>query len=74
MAVFFGGHNYGFDVVGNLQSLKYGNGVTNLYQYDAMNRLTNLVWKAGNTALGSFAYTLGPTGNRTGVYAPPMMV
>jgi RHS repeat-associated protein len=30
-----------------------------------MNRLTNQVWKAGNTALASFAYTLGPTGNRT---------
>ncbi len=56
---------YGFDVVGNLQSLAYANGVTNLYRYDSMNRLTNLVWKAGSTSLASFAYTLGPTGNRT---------
>jgi len=52
-------------VVGNLQSLRYGNGVTNLYQYDSRNRLTNLVWNYGGTPLASFAYTLGPTGNRT---------
>jgi len=30
-----------------------------------MNRLTNLVWKAGGNSLASFAYTLGVTGNRT---------
>lgn len=57
--------SYGFDVVGNLQSMRYGNGVTNLYQYDQRNRLTNMVWKSGSTALASFAYTLGATGNRT---------
>jgi RHS repeat-associated protein len=55
---------YGYDLVGNLQSLKYGNGVTNWYQYDPQNRLTNLVWKAGGTLVANFAYTLGPTGNR----------
>ena len=57
--------NYGFDVVGNLQSLSYANGVTNLYQYDSMNRLTNQVWNSGSTVLASFGYTLGATGNRT---------
>jgi RHS repeat-associated protein len=56
---------YGYDVVGNLQSLRYANGVTNLYQYDARNRLTRLAWNSGKTVLGSFAYTVGPTGNRT---------
>jgi RHS repeat-associated protein len=57
--------NYGYDVVGNLQSLRYANAVTNLYQYDSRNRLTRLVWQSGNTSLASFAYTVGPTGNRT---------
>ncbi len=57
--------NYGFDLVGNLQSLRYANGVTNLYQYDSRNRLTGLAWKSGGTALASFAYTVGPAGNRT---------
>jgi len=56
---------YGYDVVGNLQSLRYANGVTNLYQYDSRNRLTSLVWQSGNTSLASFAYTVAPTGNRT---------
>lgn len=56
---------YGFDGVGNLQSIRYGNGVTNLYQYDPMNRLTNLLWRSAGTNLASFGYTLGPTGNRT---------
>ena len=56
---------YGFDKVGNLQTMRYGNGVTNGCQYDAQNRLTNQVWKLNNTAVANFAYTLGPTGNRT---------
>jgi hypothetical protein len=56
--------HYGFDVLGNLQTMGYADGVTNLYQYDAMNRPTNLVWNLNNTALASFGYTLGATGNR----------
>ncbi len=56
---------YGYDGLGNLQVVHLGNGLTNLYQYDARNRLTNLVWRLNATALGSFAYQLGPTGNRT---------
>jgi len=56
---------YGFDLIGNLQSLAYGNGVTNLNQYDGMNRLTNQVWNVHGTPLAAYAYTLGPTGNRT---------
>jgi YD repeat-containing protein len=58
---------YHFDSVGNLQGTAYPNAVTNLYQYDNLNRLTNLVWKTGNTSLGTFAYTLGATGNRIGL-------
>jgi RHS repeat-associated protein len=56
--------SYGFDLAGNLQSVHYGNGVTNLYQYDARNRLTNLLWNLNGSPKASFAYTLGPTGNR----------
>lgn len=56
---------YGYDAVGNLQAMYYGNSVTNLYQYDSRNRLTNELWKSGNTSLASFAYTLGAVGNRT---------
>lgn len=56
---------YGYDVVGNLQSISYGNGVTNLYQYDARNRLTNLVWNLNASPLAGFAYQVGPTGART---------
>jgi YD repeat-containing protein len=52
---------YGYDAVGNLQTMKYPNGLTNGYQYDALNRLTNLVWKNGTTALANFAYS-APTG------------
>jgi len=47
-----------FDAVGNLQTLRYGNGVTNLYQYDARNRLTNLVWNTGGTVDPARQYTL----------------
>ena len=57
--------SYGFDGLGNLQSLHYGNGVTNQYQYDSLNRLTNLVWKTNGLTIASFAYQLGLTGNRT---------
>ena len=56
---------YGFDAVGNLQSMRLGSGVTNLYQYDSRNRLTNLVWKLNSTSLASFAYIVASTGNRT---------
>ena len=56
---------YGFDAVGNLQSMRLGSGVTNLYQYDSRNRLTNLVWKLNSSSLASFAYTVASTGNRT---------
>ena len=56
---------YGFDAVGDLQTMRYGNGVTNLYQYDALNRLTNLTWKLNTSTLASFYYQLGSTGNRT---------
>src|SRR5439155_8221009 len=59
------GASYGFDAMGNLQSMRYANGVTNRFQYDALNRLTNMVWKLNASTLGSFYYQLGLAGNRT---------
>jgi RHS repeat-associated protein len=56
---------YGFDLDGNLQSVRYGNGATNLCQYDLLNRLTNSVWKSNQLTLASFYYQLGATGSRT---------
>jgi hypothetical protein len=54
-----------FDSVGNLQSMHYRDGVTNLYQYDSLNRLTTLQWARNGGSLGYFSYQLGATGNRT---------
>lgn len=45
--------------------MRYGNGVTNRYVYDSLNRLTNAVWKLNAGTLASFSYQLGLTGNRT---------
>lgn len=56
---------YGYDALGNLRGEGYGNGVTNLYQYDAPNRLTKLLSQAHALMLASFVYMLGPTGIRT---------
>ncbi len=39
--------------------------MTNPYQYDSQNRLTNLVWQAGGAGLASFGYKLMPGGTRT---------
>jgi len=58
---------YGYDLAGNLQAMRYGNGVTNLCQYDSLNRLTNAAWKLNAGSLASFYYQLGLTGNRTSV-------
>ena len=57
--------SYSLDVNGNLNSVSYANGLTNLYQYDALNRLTNSLWKSNQLTLASFYYHLGATGNRT---------
>jgi len=66
--VLAGGSNaasYGFDANGNLQAVRYGNGATNVCQYDILNRLTSSVWKSNALTLASFYYQLGATGNRT---------
>jgi RHS repeat-associated protein len=56
---------YAFDAVGNLQTISYGNGVTSQNQHDALNRLTNLVWKLNAGTLASFYYQVGIAGNQT---------
>src|SRR4051812_39629129 len=65
--------NYTYDAVGNLSTVAYPNGVTHTYTYNNLNRLTNLNVSCGTTASGcvtnsaTYAYTLGPAGNRTAV-------
>ncbi len=56
---------YGFDAVGNLQTVQLPNNVTNTYTYDSLNRLTNLVSKNASGTVASFAYKLAAAGNRT---------
>ena len=56
---------YGFDTVGNLQTLRYPNALTNSYQYDSLNRLTNLTGKSSSGTTASFFYKLAAAGNRT---------
>jgi len=58
-------NTYVLDAVGNLQTVRYHNSVTNRYTYDALNRLTNLVAGTPSASLASFAYKLASAGNRT---------
>jgi len=58
---------YAYDAVGNLQSYAYPNGVAHRYTYNPLNRLTDLTVAHGTATLASYAYTLGPTGNRLSV-------
>jgi RHS repeat-associated protein len=57
---------YAYDNVGNLQGYLYPNNVKTTYAYNTLNRLTNVSIGTGST-LASYAYTLGPAGNRTQV-------
>jgi RHS repeat-associated protein len=60
---------YGYDGVGSLAKVSYGGGVaTNLYQYDARQRLTNVLWNAGSTLLRQYGYGVDPTGLRTSLF------
>ena len=58
---------YTYDLVGNLASYAYPNGVEHRYTYNALNRLTDLALVRGGTTIASYAYTLGATGNRQSV-------
>ena len=60
---------YAYTEVGSRESMVLPNGVTTLYEYDNLNRLTNLShFNSTNQLLAGYAYTLAPTGRRTGVY------
>ncbi|MCP4549449.1 MAG: RHS repeat-associated core domain-containing protein, partial [bacterium] len=55
-----------YDANGNLLIREYPNSVNTTHTHDALNRLTNLVTvNSVGDILQSFAYTLGPAGNRT---------
>jgi RHS repeat-associated protein len=71
---------YSYDFVGNLSGYTYPNGVSTSYTYDKLNRLTNMQSTCGaagstgalacgtaGTTIASYAYTLGPAGNRLSV-------
>jgi RHS repeat-associated protein len=66
---------YSYDAVGNLAGYAYPNGVSTSYVYDPLNRLTSMQSScASGTGCGapgapiaSYAYTLGPAGNRLSV-------
>jgi RHS repeat-associated protein len=57
---------YDYDEVGNLSGYVYGNGVRTTHTYNSLNRLTEITGGKAST-LASYAYTLGPTGNRLSV-------
>ncbi|NVJ51716.1 MAG: RHS repeat-associated core domain-containing protein [Gammaproteobacteria bacterium] len=56
---------YGYDEVGNRDSVSYPNGTSQVYVYDELNRLTTLRHFDANGALSNeFNYTLHATGRR----------
>ncbi len=60
---------YGYNAVGSLSSVEHGNGNYSKYNYDSLNRLTNLTnWQSSamSTALSSYQYYLAADGMRTG--------
>ena len=66
---------YSYDAVGNLGGFAYPNGVSTSYNYNTLNRLTQMqstcATGAGcgtpGTIIASYAYTIGPAGNRLSV-------
>ncbi len=57
---------YDYTEVGNRKSIALPNGVNTTYQYDSLNRLTNLLNTTTNNSLRSqFTYQLDATGRRT---------
>ena len=59
---------YAHTATGARESQVLPNGITTLYEYDSLNRLTNLShFNAGDELLASYNYTLAATGRRVGV-------
>ncbi|MEW8693571.1 MAG: RHS repeat-associated core domain-containing protein [Candidatus Thiodiazotropha endolucinida] len=58
----------GYDAVGNRTSVSYPNGSSEVYQYDALNRLTRKeTYNGAGTLIQAYDYTLHATGRRTGI-------
>jgi RHS repeat-associated protein len=57
---------YTYDDVGNLRGYTYPNGVNSFYSYNALNRLTNMNVSSVGGTVANYAYTLAPSGHRTG--------
>jgi YD repeat-containing protein len=58
---------YTYDAVGNRERVAYPNGTFATYDYDEMNRLIQVDNMGPGGVISSYAYTLGPSGNRTRV-------
>lgn len=57
---------YGYDSVGNIQTITDSllGPQTQTFQYDSLNRLTNITQQKGSSMIASYAYTLDAVGNR----------
>jgi RHS repeat-associated protein len=55
---------YSYDPASNLATVTYPNGVQSSFTYDSLNRVTQAGLNKGS-ALATYNYTLGATGNRT---------
>jgi RHS repeat-associated protein len=63
-----GGANYFYDAVGNRDSVLNANGTSVGYQYDNLNRLTNLTnYAPDRSVISSYSYELNDAGIRTAV-------
>ena len=58
---------YDYTKVGSRASVSLPNGITTSYQYDSLNRLTNLTHKKADTLIASYTYNLLSTGRRSAV-------
>ena len=58
---------YTYDLSGRRIGLILPNGVATEYTYDSADRLVKLLTQKDEIVLAKFAYTLDPTGNRTGI-------
>ncbi len=58
---------YGYDGVGNRESVTHDNGIVTSYAYNRRNRLTGIQHKLGATLLLGVAYTLDASGLRTAI-------
>ncbi|MBT3011097.1 MAG: putative Ig domain-containing protein [Candidatus Thiodiazotropha sp. (ex Lucina pensylvanica)] len=60
--------SYGYDAVGNRTSVSYPNGSSEVYRYDALNRLTRKeTYNGAGTLIQAYDNTLHATGRRTGI-------